>query len=159
MTDIKTQKRADEDAIIEREWTPLRKGTRWECLKCAWCCRQPWAVNMTWYEHDRMRDDDRFSDLLVDRIEVDEQTGLTHPFFRIDGRCALLDEETSLCRVYPDWFYTCATYPFLLLPDGRIMVHRQCRGFGHGPVVKRSEIEGKIIRERARAGMTDRHTK
>lgn len=150
---MKKQGRADEDAIISREWSHFEEGTRWECLKCAWCCRQPWAINLTWFEHDRVKVDARFSDLVIDRIEVDEETGLTHPFFRIDGKCPLLDEETLLCRVYPDWFYTCATYPFLLMPDGEIMVHGGCRGFGQGPVIDKTEMRKKILRERIRAGM------
>jgi len=100
-----------------------------------------------------MREDDRFSDLDIDRIEVDPKSGLTHPLFQIDGKCPLLNERTSLCRVYPDWPYTCATYPFLLMPDGELMVHPECAGFGHGPVVDKTDIVMKIIRERIRAGM------
>ncbi|MEJ2068270.1 MAG: hypothetical protein P8Y09_10075, partial [Deltaproteobacteria bacterium] len=55
--------------------------------------------------------------------------------------------------VYPEWPYTCATYPFLLMPDGELMIHPYCEGFGHGPVVDPDRMRRKIIEERKRAGM------
>jgi len=89
----------------------------------------------------------------IDHIEVDPATGATHPYFVIKGKCGALRGEDSVCELYPDWPYTCATYPFLLLPSNEIMVHIECAGFGHGEVVDRDRIRGMIIRERERAGM------
>ncbi|MGA1794206.1 MAG: YkgJ family cysteine cluster protein, partial [Thermoplasmatota archaeon] len=89
----------------------------------------------------------------VNRVEVDPGTGATHPYFVIEGKCPMLDDFTSLCTMYPDWPYTCATYPFLLLPDGTLMVHRECDGFGHGEVVDEKLMKRKILHERKRAGM------
>ena len=151
--DFELHERARESELVEKEWTPLEPGTRWECLRCSWCCRQPWAVNLTWWEFERLENDDRASDLRVDRVEVDQGTGLTHPYFVIDGKCPALDDGTSLCTLYPDWPYTCATYPFLLMPDGRLLVHMECEGFGHGEVIDRNRMRERILRERRRAGM------
>jgi Fe-S-cluster containining protein len=150
---FKAHRRQDDPGILRREWTPLEEGDRWQCIMCGWCCRQAWAVNVTWAEFDRARSDPRFSALRIDRLEVEEGTGRTHPYFVIDGACPLLDRERDLCSVHPDWFFTCATWPFLLLPDGGVMVNRSCRGFGSGPLVDREEVVRKVSAERARAGI------
>jgi Fe-S-cluster containining protein len=84
---------------------------------------------------------------------VDPQTGATHPYFVIENICPALIEEGAVCSLYPDWPYTCATYPFLLSPDNNILVHDGCPGFGKGDVVDHDEMRKKIIRERIRAGM------
>ncbi|MFW3147103.1 MAG: YkgJ family cysteine cluster protein [Thermoplasmatota archaeon] len=145
--------RADEGRIIEEEFIEFKEGLRWECIRCTWCCRQPWAVNMTWFEHDRARADPRAKDLAIDRIELDEGSGLTHPYFVIEGKCPMLREKDSACSLYPDWFYTCATYPFLLMPSGTLKVHSKCRGLGQGPIIDRDKMREKILKERRRAGM------
>ncbi|MBN1538634.1 MAG: YkgJ family cysteine cluster protein [Candidatus Thermoplasmatota archaeon] len=146
-------KRVNEEDLLKREWVPLEPGTRWECIRCSWCCRQPWAINITWSEYDRLRDDERAADLDIDRLEVDPTTGRTHPYFVIKGKCPLLEDRTNLCTLYPDWPYTCATYPFLLTPAGKLLVHTDCEGFGHGPIVDPGKMAEKIMRERERAGM------
>jgi Fe-S-cluster containining protein len=110
-------------------------------------------VNLTWWEYRRLSKDPRAKDMKIDHIEVDPKTGATHPFFVIGGKCGALREEGAVCELYPDWPYTCATYPFLLMPSGEIMVHMDCAGFGHGDVVDRDKIRKLIIKERKRAGM------
>ena len=89
----------------------------------------------------------------MNRIEVDRETGRTHPYFVINGKCPMLKEKGSICTLYPDWPYTCATYPFLLMPDGTILCHSNCAGFGHGSVVHAEDIKSKILREREKAGI------
>jgi len=108
---------------------------------------------MTWIEHDRAMSDPRFRALSIARVEVDEGTGMTHPYFVIEGACPLLDADRNRCTVHPDWFYTCATWPFLLMPDGTLMVNMSCSGFGEGPKVDPEDMRRRILRERARAGM------
>jgi Fe-S-cluster containining protein len=152
--DFKAHERQDDGEILRTEWTPLAEGMRWECIRCGWCCRQPWAVNVTWPEYERCAGDRRFNRLRIDRLEVEEGTGRTHPYFVIEGACPLLDRDRSLCSVHPDWFYTCATWPFLLLPDGKLMVNRNCKGFGSGPCIDVGRMVDRVLRERSRAGMT-----
>ena len=89
----------------------------------------------------------------MDKIEIDPETGLTHPYFVISGKCQMLKEEGAVCTLYPDWPYTCATYPFLLMPDGTIKCHSKCAGFGHGGIVNEDEMRSRIMRERNKAGM------
>jgi len=151
--DFELHERAKEIELLEKEWTPFVPGTRWECIKCTWCCRQPWAVNLTWWEYERLQKDERAEDLEMDRVEVDPGTGLTHPYFVIDGMCPMLNDRTSLCTIHPDWPYTCATYPFLLMPDGTLLVHSECAGLGNGDVIDEKLMIGKILKERERAGM------
>lgn len=151
--EFERHKRSPEMEIIKRDWVPLEPGTRWECRRCSWCCKRPWAVNLTWWEYERLRNDPRASGLVVDRVEVDQETGMTHPYFVINEKCPMLKEEGAVCTLYPDWPYTCATYPFLLMPDGTIRCHSKCAGFGHGDVVDAAEMRSKIIRERNRAGI------
>ena len=100
-----------------------------------------------------MKSDPRAVDLKFDKVEVDPGTGLTHPYFVIVDKCPILKEEGAVCRLYPDWLYTCATYPFLLLQDGSIVTHTQCPGFDHGEIVDIEQMRIKIISERKRAGM------
>ncbi len=85
--------------------------------------------------------------------EVDPESGMDHPYFLIDGACPMLKREGMTCTIYPDWLYTCATYPFLLMPDGRLLFHTGCNGIGHGEVVNIKSMMTKIIMERKRAGM------
>lgn len=110
-------------------------------------------MNLTWWEYERLKNDPRSGGLNIDKVEVDPDSGLTHPYFVIDGKCPALKEEGSVCRLYPDWPYTCATYPFLLLQDGSIRTHFKCPGFGHGDVIIIDEMRAKIMRERNKAGM------
>lgn len=160
MTMMMERKLLDRDGTwdyIEAEWSEVKEGIRWECIRCSDCCRKDWTINMTWKEYDRLRADRRVRDLPGLGLEVDPETGLDHPFFRLDGACPMLRPEGAVCTLYPDWPYTCAVYPFLLLPDGRLMVHRGCRGLGHGRPLDIKEWKDKVLRERAKAGMsTDR---
>ena len=151
-SDYRRERRLDEAKVIQEEWRELEDQDRWECIRCSWCCKTGWRINLTWYEYKRMMDDPRFDSFRTDRLEEDPATGRTHPFYKIEGRCPLLKGD-NICSVYPDWPYTCATYPFLLMPDGSMMVHNKCAGFGHGDLVDEEEMRGKIIRERKRAGM------
>ncbi|MBN1390819.1 MAG: YkgJ family cysteine cluster protein [Candidatus Thermoplasmatota archaeon] len=150
---FETHDRADEKGLVSREWAPFQPGTRWKCIRCAGCCRQPWAINLTWWEFERLTNDDRASGIDIDRIELDTRTGLTHPYFLIKEKCPALDAGTFLCTLFPDWPYTCATYPFLLAPGGELMVHTECQGIGQGPVLDIDEMKRKIISEREKAGM------
>ncbi|MEA3560044.1 MAG: YkgJ family cysteine cluster protein [Candidatus Thermoplasmatota archaeon] len=151
--------RADDEGIVKREWSELKKGTRWKCIRCMRCCRQSWSVNLTWWEYNRMVRDPRARDLEIDRVEVDPETGLSHPYFVIHGQCKLLDERSHSCTIYPDWLYTCATYPFLLMPDGSLLAHLECPGFGHGEIIDHDQMKEKIMKERVRAGMVVRSHK
>ncbi|MFO8051144.1 MAG: YkgJ family cysteine cluster protein [Thermoplasmatota archaeon] len=145
--------RADEERIIEEEWAELHGGIRWRCIRCMKCCKSSWAVNLTWFEFERSGQDPRASDLDIHKVEVDPDTGLSHPYFVIGNKCRLLDESTRSCRLYPDWFYTCATYPFLLMPDGTLRVHEKCSGIGHGDLMTLHDIREMILKERQRAKM------
>lgn len=147
--------RADDRGIVEREWRDLEGKMRWECLMCGMCCRTSWRVNLTWIEYDRAKRDPRFSNLVIDRVEEEEGTGRTHPYFVIDEACPLLDPVTNLCRVHDARFYTCAAYPFLLIDDGTIKYHPDCSGFGRGPVIDIPALRKELIGQRIRAGMSD----
>ena len=126
------------ERYIHDEWTELDNDTRWKCIRCGWCCHQNWRVNLTWCEFRRVTSGKDLELPEFDR-EVDEGSGLDHPFYVIDRKCPFLIEEGMTCSLYPDWFYTCATYPFLMMPDGVILYHRECRGIGHGEVVNVDE--------------------
>jgi Fe-S-cluster containining protein len=145
--------RAHEVELIEKEWDILEPGTRWKCIRCSWCCKRPWAVNLTWWEYERLKNDPRAGGMDIDRVEVDPDSGLTHPYFVIDGKCPALIEEGAVCGLYPDWPYTCATYPFLLMNEDTIRVHSKCKGFGHGDVIDLDEMRTRIMSERTKAGM------
>ena len=110
-------------------------------------------MNLTWWEYKRLNSDPRASGLKIDKVEVDPESGLTHPYFVISQKCPMLKEKGAVCTLYPDWPYTCATYPFLLMPDGNIRCHTKCAGFGHGDIIDGDEIRSKIIRERNKAGI------
>jgi Fe-S-cluster containining protein len=138
---------------IRSEWSEVKVGTKWECIRCSDCCRKDWSINLTWKEYDRLRSDPRVGELPGLGLESDPVSGLDHPFFRTGGRCPMFKEEGAVCTIHPDWPYTCAVYPFLLLPDGRLMAHEDCRGFGHGEKVDPAVWVARIKRERARAGM------
>jgi Fe-S-cluster containining protein len=146
-------KRAPNDGFNEEEWSLLGDDTRWECIRCSRCCRRPWSVNLTWWEYERLKNDPRAAELKIDKVEVDPVTEQTHPYFVISKKCPILKDEGAVCRLYPDWLYTCATYPFLLLRDGSIFTHKICPGFGHGKIIDPEEMRNKIIAQRKRAGM------
>ena len=135
------------------EWEEIGPETRWRCLRCGKCCRRDWAINLTWAEYDRIRSDPRFGEMVIDTVKVDEGTGMSHPVYRIPGKCPLLDDKRSLCKVHPDRPYTCVAYPFLLMPDGKLMGHSECPGFGHGDPLDIEEISRMLIEERKKAGM------
>lgn len=153
LLDLEMHERADEEEIIKREWSEVEKGARWECIRCMNCCRRSWAINLTWREFDRMARDPRAKDLEINKLEVDHETGLSHPYFVIQGKCKLLDERSHSCTIYPDWLYACATYPFLLMPDGSLLVNSRCPGLGHGEIVDHYKMKEKILKEREKAGM------
>lgn len=151
--EFERHERSSEMDLIKKDWAPLEYGTRWVCLRCSWCCKRPWAVNLTWWEYERLSNDPRAAILNIDKVEVDQGTGLTHPYFVIKDKCPMLKEDGAVCTLYPDWPYTCATYPFLLMPDGTIQCHSKCAGFGHGDIVNAAEMRAKILRERKKAGI------
>lgn len=153
LQEIEGHERADEKAIIEREWTPVSVDMIWECIRCMKCCRSNWAINLTWVEHGRLIRDSRTKNLDIDRLEVDPESGASHPYFLIEDQCPMLEEDTRSCSLHPDWPYTCATYPFLLMPDGRLLYHEGCRGFGNGARIDPENIREKILRQRRKAGM------
>jgi Fe-S-cluster containining protein len=135
------------------EWAPLKEDTKWTCIRCGECCRRAWSVDLTWHEYRRILTDTRFKDHPVFQREVDPDSGLDHPFFFIKDKCPYLEVNGMICTRYPEWFYTCATYPFLLDPEGQIFYHTECRGIGQGIKVERDELVRKILKERERAGM------
>lgn len=141
------------EGYIRSEWKEVPPSLHWECIRCSWCCRQPWRVNLTWPEFDRIVALAGKKELPGFGREVDPETGLDHPFFVIEGKCPMLEEEGAVCTIYPDWPYTCATYPFLLMPDGRLMYHTGCAGIGKGDVIDIDSMKENIMRERKKAGM------
>jgi len=140
---------------IGAEWNEVAPGLRWECLRCSDCCKKDWAINLTWKEYDRLREDPGVGELEGLGLEVDPETGLDHPFFRLNGACPMLREEGAVCTLYPDWPYTCAVYPFLLLPDGRLLAHSECLGLGHGNPIDIGLWKRRIALERKKAGMVN----
>ena len=82
MSEFKVGARADDEMIVGKLWSELEEGERWRCIRCSDCCRKPWRVNLSWSEYDRMMVDPRFDDFIVDSVEVDDRTGLSHPYAR-----------------------------------------------------------------------------
>jgi hypothetical protein len=109
-------------------------------------------VDLTWIEFRRVVNDPDIKYHPDFEKEVHPETGMDHPYFMIVDRCPYL-EGSATCGLYPDWFYTCATYPFLLTPDGILLYHTECKGIGYGDPVDPCKIKKKIIKERKRAGM------
>lgn len=138
--------------LIDREWIPLDEGIRWSCIRCGKCCRTNWRINLTWKEHERIINGGNLRAIPEFHREVDPGSGLDHPYIVIDGECPLL-VDGNICSIYPDWPFTCATYPFLLMPDGAIMLHSDCPGIGSGDIIDMDEMRGKIMVERKKAGM------
>ncbi|OYT48115.1 hypothetical protein B6U83_04050 [Thermoplasmatales archaeon ex4484_36] len=136
------------------EWRVLAPGTRWTCLKCGECCRRAYRVNITWVEFRRATEDPEIREKFrVDGVIVDPSTGLSHPFFGIEGGCPYLDPKTNLCTIHPKRFYSCAAWPFLLHTDGKIYYSKECPGFGRGPEVDPRRVLKEILHHRERAGM------
>jgi Fe-S-cluster containining protein len=140
-------------ARIDSEWSEVWARLRWKCIRCGKCCKMNWSVDLTWHEFRRTIDRNPSRKHPVFDREVDPSTGLDHPFFLIEGKCPYLIDKEMVCSLYPEWFYTCATYPFLLTPEKVLLYHRECSGLGHGPEIDMDSIKEKIIAERKRAGM------
>jgi Fe-S-cluster containining protein len=107
---------------------------------------------MTWKEHDRLSENER-SKIMDIKLETDDTGTMSHPYFLIEKICPFLSVKGMTCTLFPDWFYTCATYPFLLMPDGTLLHHRGCKGIGKGDIVNIQEMKKKITKERKKAGM------
>jgi Fe-S-cluster containining protein len=140
------------ESYIQAEWLPVSENTLWKCIRCGWCCHQDWRLNVTWLEHDKLISYGK-KNIPEFKLMEDPGTGLNHPYFVIENKCPLLQEEGMTCTIHPDWFYTCATYPFLLMPDGTLMYHKGCNGIGKGKPVNMKEMKDKVLEERRKAGM------
>jgi Fe-S-cluster containining protein len=138
---------------IQSEWKPFEAGMRWKCIRCGQCCSSNWSIDLTWIEYERIMSLYRDRPHPEYERELDTETGLDHPYFLIKDICPYLDVDGTACSLHPDWFYTCATYPFLLSPEGGIMYHTECKGLGHGNVVMMEDMKRKILEERKKAGM------
>ncbi len=147
-TKFKLAKRFDEGLIQRMEWVPVTSKTRWKCTQCGWCCSQNWRVNLTWAEYDRLKEL-----LPIEEVIVDEETGMSHPLFSIKGHCLQFDTKTHKCKIYKDRAYSCATYPFSLTPEGKLVGSKFCKGFGTGDLVDKKKMKAYIIKWRKRAGM------
>lgn len=147
--DFKIAKRYDEALIQRMEWVPVTKKTRWKCVRCGWCCSHEWRVNLTWAEHDRLKDK-----LPIIDVVVDPETGMSHPFYMIKDKCIQYDTKTHKCKIYKVRAYSCATYPFSLTPKGNLVRSKFCKGFGSGGPVDRKKMVGYIKKRRKRAGMS-----
>lgn len=145
---MKPSRKLNEAAIQKREFSKVTPETRWKCLRCGWCCKQKWHVNLTWAEYDRLKDV-----LKIDRVVTDKATGMSHPFFEIKDACTCLEEKNNKCRIHSKRPYTCATFPFALSPEGVLLYSKWCKGIGNGPNVNLEKMRKRIIRERKRAGM------
>ena len=138
----------DEDLIIEKEWKPVTAETRWKCLRCGWCCQQNWRINLTWQEYDRIKDL-----LTITEVVVDEETGMSHPVYTIEGHCEKYDPETRKCKIYRNRLYTCAAFPFIIDDNGELLHSKHCRGFGVGSVVDKKKMIKYLIKWRKKAGL------
>lgn len=147
--DFKVAKRFDEKMIQDREWQPVNSSTRWECIRCGWCCTHSWRVNLTWDEYDRLQDK-----IPITEIVVDKKTGMSHPFFEIKDQCICYDPTTKKCTIWRDRAYSCATFPFSITPDGDLVRSKFCKGFKHGKKVDPGKMVKYIKKWRRKAGMS-----
>lgn len=146
---FKVAERYDEALIQQMEWLPVKKTTRWECVRCGWCCSHEWRVNLTWDEFDRLKDK-----LPIGEVVVDKKSGMSHPFFTIKDKCVQYDPRSHKCNIYKERAYSCATYPFSLTPDGKLIRSKFCKGFKNGKVVDKKKMIKYIHTWRKRAGMS-----
>ncbi len=137
---------------VDKEWEEVGKDTHWECIRCGECCRRHWSVDITWIEFRRLVNDPDIKFYPDFKKEVHPETGMDHPYFMIVDRCPYL-KGSATCSLHPGWFYTCATYPFLLTPEGKLLYHSQCRGIGYGDIVDPEKMKRRIMKERKKAGM------
>lgn len=142
-------KKLDEKRIQDREWALVTADTHWKCIRCGWCCRQNWRVNVTWKEYDRLKDV-----LNIDQVVEDKRSGMSHPLFEIKNACVCLDTKKNLCKIHSKWPYACATFPFGLDLEGRLVYSKWCKGIGKGPQVNTVKMLKKIMKERKKAGMS-----
>jgi Fe-S-cluster containining protein len=145
---FKIAKRYDEELIQRMEWVPVTKKTRWKCIRCGWCCSQNWRVNLTWTEYDRLK-----KKLPIKEVVVDIETGLSHPLFSINGHCVQYNEKSHKCKIYKERAYSCATFPFSMTTDGKLVRSKFCKGFGKGDLVEKRKMIGHIYKWRKKAGM------
>ncbi len=146
--EFKRVKRYDEALIQRREWVPVTRKTRWKCIRCGWCCTHQWRVNLTWDEYDRLKDK-----LPIEEVVVDPKSGMSHPLFTIKDKCVQYDPKTHKCKIYKIRAYSCATFPFALTPEGKLVRSKFCNGFGKGEVIDRNKMRAYIMKWRKRAGM------
>jgi Fe-S-cluster containining protein len=102
----------------------IEEGDRWKCRGCGSCCRNVFSED--WLQF-----------IVNHGLEVGS-----------DGSCPFLLLDTNRCRIYRDRFNPCKGFPFSLRKaadpgEYRLVVYRQCPGFGHGPVI---DIEGWMDR-------------
>ncbi len=145
---FKVAKRYDEALIQRMEWVPVTNKTRWKCIRCGWCCTHEWRVNLTWDEYDRLKDK-----LPITDVVVEPNTGMSHPFYMIKDKCVQYDPKTHKCKIYKERAYSCATYPFSLTPEGKLVRSKFCKGFGKGSIIDRRKMKRYIMKWRKRAGM------
>jgi Fe-S-cluster containining protein len=145
---MKPVRKLNEANIQKREWLRVAKGTKWKCIRCGWCCKQNWRVNLTWTEYDRLKDD-----LKVTEVVEDRATGMSHPLFEIKDTCICLAVKNNTCKIHSKRPYACATFPFALDPKGVLIYSKWCKGIGQGPDVDIAKTGKKILKERRRAGM------
>lgn len=145
---FKLAKRLDEALIQRKEWVPVTNKTHWKCIRCGWCCSHDWRVNLTWYEYDRLKDK-----LPIDKVVMDEDSGMSHPLFSIKGHCIQYDKKDHKCKIYKNRAYSCATFPFSLTIDGKLVRSKFCKGFGKGDLVIKKKMIEYIMKWRKRAGM------
>jgi Fe-S-cluster containining protein len=145
---MKVAKRFDEELIQRMEWVPVTSKTRWVCTRCGWCCSHEWRVNLTWDEYDRLKDK-----LSIEDFVVDDQSGMSHPFYMIKDKCVQYDTKKHKCKIYKIRAYSCATYPFSITPDGKLVRSKFCKGFGKGEKVNKKKMVDYIYKWRKRAGM------
>jgi Fe-S-cluster containining protein len=148
-TEFKIAKRYNEKIIQDREWVEVKEDTKWECIRCGWCCTHNWRVNLTWQEYDRLK-----VKIPITEIVVDEKTGMSHPFFEIKNKCICYDPDTKKCTIWRDRAYSCATFPFSLTPDGDLVRSKFCKGFDHGKKVEKKKMIKYILKWRKKAGMS-----
>lgn len=145
---FKVAERYDEELIQRMEWVPVTSKTRWDCIRCGWCCTHQWRVNLTWDEYDRLREK-----IPIAEVVVDPNTGMSHPFFTIKDKCPQYDPKSHKCKIYKERAYSCATFPFAISPEGKLLRSKYCKGFGKGKKIDLKKLKNYILKWRKKAGM------
>ena len=133
---------------IPPEFEAVTGKLRWKCIRCGWCCMQEWNIDLTWDEYDRLKDY-----LPLDKALYDEETGASHPFLELKGGCPRYDSAKRECTIHDILPYSCAAFPFLLVPPSSLYVNRFCLGLGKGSRLDSGAKRRELIALKRNAGI------